>query len=100
MNCYFLYNVSLFAWLLIYCTLADHSREDFAIYQLVTLGELFNLSVLPFLICKIGIITASTSWVIMRIKRVTTSEVLRAVPGTLRTIQVSVSRETYPSLTA
>lgn len=74
------YIMSLFCWwLLIYCTLADHSREDFVTYQLVTLGKPFNLSVLPFLICKIGIITASTSWVIMRIKRVTTSEVLRAV---------------------
>lgn len=74
------YIMSLFcSWLLILCcTLADHSREDFATYQLVTLGEPFNLSVLPFLICKIGIITASTSWFIMRIKRVTTSEVLRA----------------------
>lgn len=61
-------------------------KKRFAAYQLVSLGKFFNLSVLPFYISTIGIVTASTFWVVRRIKRVNISEVLRTVPDIVYTM--------------
>lgn len=59
----------------------------------MSFGKFFNLFVLPFHISTIGIITASTSWVVRRIKRVNNSEVLRTVPDIIHTMYLLPSQD-------